>query len=344
MANLNLINHLTGCTVEGVETEYSLDDTISVTLTANDGTSFVVAPQMVGTDSIGDHVIVEFTISDDAMTASLTYDPSDGTIDTSKGVLLTGGTTPVTSITNYGAVNVYVVTPDNLTAFARTRFHAESTGETDSSITDLGVYVVSLFRLPVSVGTSATDTLKVGDFTTPVEVGTPASDTISVDFGDILLTAHNQDIVDYDTEISLFLPFKGMVSVPSDYVGQTINLKYHISVVTGDTTAVLSCNGISRAMYDMNVAQAMAYRMVSGSTIGAGNWNGAYLKGLQPYVILKWYNSLNQDINVSSQRMILGDATGYIEATDISEISGNGMLADEQEMIEQLLSNGVYIE
>ena len=67
--------------------------------------------------------------------------------------------------------------------------------------------------------------------------------------------------------------------------------------------------------------------------------------GLEPYIILKWYESKNANgRNNDFKRGVISSFTGFNSFTDITPISAQNMLANEQQMIYNALQTGVYIE
>lgn len=321
---------------------------ISITLTAVDGTEFNPEnpPQVSYTNTYGNNVVKKFTISENKETASLTFTP-----DAKNGETLefTGGAEPITVIgENYGSINVYLVTLDNLNEFAKKRFFKEvddpETGQRFEYI-DLGQYVNRIKRIFVNVPEGADAIIQCGNYDTGIRVKTPTVDRITVDFGNVTIPAHNGDLTDYESEIELFLPLKGFVSVPSDMAGKTVNLKYIVNVLTGNGVAVLSCDGVPFIMESVQPNTDIIYRLGDTVTvIGSDDWNEQELYGKESFVLVKWYESTNKDNVCSDYRNVnLADLTGFVKLADVSIISTPEMLTDEQKMIYDALENGVYM-
>lgn len=321
---------------------------ISITLTAVDGTEFNPEnpPQVFYYNSMGDPIVKKFIVSGNKKTASLTFTPD---ADNGETLEFTGGAEPITVIgENYGSINVYLVTLDNLNEFAKKRFFKEvedpETGQRFEYI-DLGQYVNRIKRIFVDVPEGADAIIQCGNYDTGITVKTPTIDRMTVDFGNVTIPAHNEDLTDYESEIQLFLPFKGFVSVPSDMAGKTVNLKYTVNTLTGNGVAVLSCDGVPFIMESVQPNTDIIYRLGDTVTvIGSDDWNEQELYGKESFVLVKWYESSNKDNICSDYRNVnLADLTGFVKLVDVSIISTPEMLADEQKMIYDALENGVYM-
>ena len=62
-----------------------------------------------------------------------------------------------------------------------------------------------------------------------------------IDFGDLQITEYYGNTLDYETDISIFLPFIGEKLLSAfDIMGGTINLKYRVDILTGACVAIIS--------------------------------------------------------------------------------------------------------
>lgn len=259
---------------------------------------------------------------------------------------------PITVVgKQYGAINVYLVTLDELAEFSGKRFFKEtgtdpSTGAPIYENIDLGAYVNKIRRVYTNIGASSTDVIRCGNYNTGVSCHQPAQDKITLDFGTAVVPAHNEDNTDYESEIQIFLPFAGFVTLNTDYAGKTIGLQYVINVVTGNGVALLSCNGVVFQVEETEPSSEIIYLSPSTQvkTVGGDDWNEMLYYGLEPYIYCKWYESATGGRNNDRQTGILGDFRGFNVFDDVTPIHTAEMLTEEQEMIYAALSDGVYIE
>lgn len=325
-------------------------DTLSVVLKANPNTAFddkMKIPVFSYQDENGYYQSKPLTVSEDKQTATGQILLGDYQ---SMGVVAEAY--PVTVVgKQYGAINVYLVTPDELAEFSGKRFFKETgtdpgTGSPIYENIDLGAYVNKIRRVYTNIGASGTDVIRCGNYNTGVSCHQPAQDKITLDFGTAVVPAHNEDNTDYESEIQIFLPFAGFVNLNNDYAGKTIGLQYVINVVTGNGVALLSCNGVVFQVEETEPSSEIIYLSPSTQvkTVGGDDWNEMLYYGLEPYIYCKWYESASNGRNNDRQTGKIGDFRGFNVFDDVTPIHTAEMLTEEQDMIYTALSDGVYIE
>lgn len=326
-------------------------ETLNVTIKANENTAFDTeqsTPNFSYYNEKGYPTKQDLTVSGDKKTATGSIVIQDGWY----GLSVNAQAYPVAVVgEQYGAINVYLVTLDELAEFSGKRFFKEtgtdpSTGATIYENIDLGAYVNRIRRVYANIGASSTDVIRCGNYNTGVSCHQPAQDKITLDFGTAVVPAHNEDNTDYESEIQIFLPFAGFVNLNTDYAGKTIGLQYVINVVTGNGVALLSCNGVVFQVEEIEPSSEIIYLSPSTQvkTVGGDDWNEMLYYGLEPYIYCKWYESATGGRNNDRQTGILGDFRGFNVFDDVTPIHTAEMLTEEQEMIYTALSDGVYIE
>lgn len=328
-------------------------ETLNITIKANPNTEFhpddeTKKPALKWKDENGYYQSMDLTVSEDKQTATgtkvLDANLSDFAVNADAFPVAVVGE-------QHGAINVYLVTLDELAEFSGKRFFKEtgtdpSTGAPIYENIDLGAYVNKIRRVYTNIGASSTDVIRCGNYNTGVSCHQPAQDKITLDFGTAVVPAHNEDNTDYESEIQIFLPFAGFVTLNTDYAGKTIGLQYVINVVTGNGVALLSCNGVVFQVEETEPSSEIIYLSPSTQvkTVGGDDWNEMLYYGLEPYIYCKWYESASNGRNNDRQTGILGDFRGFNIFDDVSPIHTAEMLTEEQEMIYAALSDGVYIE
>lgn len=324
-------------------------DTLRVVLKANPNTAFDTdkIPVFSYQDENGYYQSKPLTVSEDKQTAT-----GQILLGNYQNMGVVAEAYPVTVVgQQYGAINVYLVTLDELAEFSGKRFFKETetdpgTGAPIYENIDLGAYVNKIRRVYTNIGASSTDVIRCGNYNTGVSCHQPAQDKITLDFGTAVVPAHNEDNTDYESEIQIFLPFAGFVTLNTDYAGKTIALQYVINVVTCNGVALLSCNGVVFQVEEIEPSSEIIYLSPSTQvkTVGGEDWNEMLYYGLEPYIYCKWYESASNGRNNDRQTGILGDFIGFNIFDDVSPIHTAEMLTEEQEMIYTALSDGVYIE
>lgn len=246
---------------------------------------------------------------------------------------------------NYGAINVYCVTLDNLDAFSKQRFF-EIKDDTQGIYEEvnLGIYVNRIRRIFTNVPVSGSDSLRCGNYNTGITVQTPEKDIIMLDFGDVTLTGLNGDSEDYNAQISVFIPCRGFVSVDSKYIGKTVNLSFKVNVITGDAVAFLSCDGVIFQLESFSLSRDVIYK--TGTTelniVGGTQWDEQILYGLEPYVIITQNTTVNKPVNNTQEIVTIGDVTGYAQFENV-DLNTVNLLVDEYNTIISELEKGVYL-
>lgn len=246
---------------------------------------------------------------------------------------------------NYGAINVYCVTLDNLDAFSKQRFF-EIKDDTQGIYEEvnLGIFVNRIKRIFTNVPVSGTDSLRCGNYNTGITVQTPEKDVILLDFGDVTLTGLNGDSEDYNAQISVFIPCRGFVAVDSKYIGKTVNLSFKVNVITGDAVAFLSCDGVVFQLESFSLSRDVIYK--TGTTelniVGGTQWDEQILYGLEPYVIITQNTTINKPVNNTQESVTIGDVTGYAQFENV-DLNTVNLLVDEYNTIISELENGVYL-
>ena len=326
-------------------------ETLNITIKANENTAFDTkqsTPNFLYYNENGYPTKKELTVSEDKRTATGSIVLQNGWSNLS----VNAQAYPVVVVgEQYGAINVYLVTLDELAEFSAKRFFKKtgtdpSTGAAIYENIDLGAYVNKIRRVYTNIGASSTDVIRCGNYNTGVSCHQPSQDKITLDFGTAVVPAHNEDNTDYESEIQIFLPFAGFVNLNNAYAGKTIGLQYVINVLTGNGIALLSCNGVVFQVEETEPSSEIIYLSPSTQvkTVGGDDWNEMLYYGLEPYIYCKWYESASNGRNNDRQTGILGDFRGFNVFDDVTPIHTAEMLAEEQEMIYTALSDGVYIE
>lgn len=246
---------------------------------------------------------------------------------------------------NYGAINVYRVTLENLDAFSKQRFF-EIKDDTQGIYEEvnLGIYVNRIKRIFTNVPVSGTDTLKCGNYNTGIAVQTPEKDVLTLDFGNVALTGLNDNAEDYNAQISVFIPCRGFVAVDSKYIGKTVNLSVKVNVITGDAVAFLSCDGVTFQFETFSLCRDVIYKTGTNelNLVGGEQWDEQILFGLEPYVLITQNQTLTPPVNNTQENVTIGDVTGYAQFENVNLNTVN-LLVDEYNKIISELETGVYL-
>lgn len=295
-------------------------------------------------DELGDWVLKKGTISEDKQTGTVTFELTTG----SNHLTVYGNADVVQppTIKNYGAINVYIVTLENLEEFAKKRFF-KPTGESDTGTTysevNLGEYVNRIKRIFAPVPVGGDDVLKCGNYNTGIKVKYPESDIMLLNFGNVELTGANGNNEDYNAQIQMFIPCRGVVSIDSNYIGKTINLSIKVNVITGDAVALLSCDGVTFQIESFSLSRDVIYRLGTDlNVVGGEQWNEQILYGLEPYVLITENLTVNVPVNNTQENVTVKDVTGFAQFENVNLNAANLLVEEYNDIINQL-ETGVYL-
>lgn len=340
-------DYLTGCKITGIKPWYVENETVSATLTANEGTYFKTVPQMQYTSgNTVDDENYDFTLSKDKKTATISQKLEFSKESIELAIIsFIGSTVPEKVVTGYGSINVYRVNDSSLNQFSQARFKS-STGEVSLAYdTDLGDYVNKLHKVFCDVGEVTETTIKCGNYDTLIKADSINNPVVTIDFGNVTLPVNNSDSSDFNATVKVFVPFKGFVAVDSDFIGKTLNLKYDVDLVTGDGCYKISVGDIIISQDVVKVSSDVIYKTSKNmnlATIGSSGFSTDYLKGLKPFVVMKYYDPLKDRYNNDNSVKVLSAVTGFAKFKDIT-LPNIECLNSEYNEIVSLLSKGVIL-
>ena len=295
-------------------------------------------------NELGDWVAKQGTISEDKQTGNITFELTTGAAHLT--VYANANVLQPPTIKNYGAINVYIVTLDNLDEFAKKRFFTP-TGETETgtkySEVNLGEYVNRIKRIFATVPVGGDDVLKCGNYNTGIKVKYPDSDVMVLDFGNVELTGANGNNEDFNAQVQMFIPCRGVVTIDSKYIGKTINLTIKVNVITGDSVALLSCDGVTFQIESFSLSRDVIYRLGTDlNVVGGEQWNEQILYGLEPYVLITENLTVDVPVNNTQENVTINAVTGFAQFANVNLNTAN-LLVDEYNEIVSQLETGVYL-
>ena len=295
-------------------------------------------------DDEGNPVVVNGTISEDKQTGSVTFELTPNAVDLN--IVANANVVTPPTIKNYGAINVYIVTLANLDEFAKKRFFVQ-TSETETgtsySEVNLGQYVNRIKRIFTTVPVGGDDVLKCGNFNTGINVKYPDSDVMVLDFGNVELTGANGNNEDFNAQVQMFIPCRGVVTIDSKYIGKTINLTIKVNVITGDSVALLSCDGVTFQIESFSLSRDVLYRLGTDlNVVGGEQWNEQILYGLEPYVLITENLTVDVPVNNTQENVTINAVTGFAQFANVNLNTAN-LLVDEYNEIVSQLETGVYV-
>ena len=335
---------LTNCEIVGDKpVKVKTGQSYTFNFRANPNTELTVIESRFKDDD-GNPVVVNGTISADKQTGSVTFELTPNAVDLN--IVANANVVTPPTIKNYGAINVYIVTLANLDEFAKKRFFVQasetSTGTSYSEV-NLGTYVNRIKRIFATVHVGGDDVLKCGNYNTEIKVKYPDSDVMLLDFGNVELTGANGNNEDFNAQVQMFIPCRGVVSIDSKYIGKTINLSIKVNVITGDAVALLKCDGVTFQIESFSLSRDVLYRLGTDlNVVGGEQWNEQILYGLEPYVLITENLTVDVPVNNTQENVTINAVTGFAQFANVNLNTAN-LLVDEYNEIVSQLETGVYI-
>lgn len=248
-------------------------------------------------------------------------------------------------IDKYGSVYLYLVTINNLTDFAKIRFETVTSGGVSREI-DKGIYIKSLKRVYLNDIFAVDNYIRLGNYITNIVAKSVIKDTITLDAGNILVPSYSNNVTDFQNEYNLFLPFFGFYKIENDFINKTLNVKYECNLVNCLAVITIKADNYIIDKLDCNIATEIFYRTTDKTTElkTAGNINNNInnMKGLQPYLNIKYYSDLNENIyNNDCKHDKVKNFSGFIKCKEI--FFNNPNLKNVEELIKNELENGIIV-
>ena len=292
----------------------------------------------------GNIIVVKGTISEDKQTGSVTFTLTPNAVNLN--IVANANVLTPPTIKNYGAINVYIITLANLDEFAKKRFFvqtSETSEGTRYSEVNLGQYVNRIKRIFATVPVGGDDVLKCGNYNTGIKVKYPDSDVMVLDFGNVELTGANGNNEDFNAQIQMFIPCRGVISIDSKYIGKTINLSIKVNVITGDAVALLKCDGVTFQIESFSLSRDVLYRLGTDlNVVGGEQWNEQILYGLEPYVLITENLTVDVPVNNTQENVTINAVTGFAQFANVNLNAANLLVSEYDEIISQL-ETGVYL-
>lgn len=343
--------NLSGCTPVTKPTYCFVGEPLNIELTADSGNEFTDASKctLTGYSTTATSYIVKMTISEDKLNARGTITPTVGSEDRDDFYIIVDGIAEPqsTPTKKYGFINAYVLNEKNLEDFATARFvpYTGDSGSTkDDPISyDLGDYInrVKRFFFPVEKG--STSKLMCGNFMVNTNVFNLASDTKVLSFGSVNIPNVTQSTADYDTDLNMFVPFLGLVSLPVDIIGHTVALEMRVNLLGGSGVYVLTCEDRIVWTDEVKPCTDVLFRTQKQEVkvLGGSNFDSTYLIGFTPYIILQKKTITSTGVETSSSRLTkVKDVVGFTKLVNVKFADTSNMLMDDVNNIINILRNG----
>jgi hypothetical protein len=343
--------NLSGCTPVSQPTYCFVGEPLTITLNADSGNVFDEPDKckLTGYSTFAPMYVVPMTISEDKLTATGTITPTVGSEDRDDWHIIVDGVAhpQSTPTKKYGFINAYVLNEKNLEDFATARF-VQYTGDVGSTKEDpisydLGDYINKVKRFFFQVDKGSSSKLMCGNFMVDTTVYNLASDSKVLSFGSVEIPNVTQSTADYDTELSLFVPFIGLESLPVDLIGHTVELELRVNLLGGGGVYVMTCDDRIVWTKEVEPCSDVLFRTQKQQIqiIGGSKFDSTYLMGLTPYIVLQKKTITSTGVETASSRLTkVKDVSGFTKMVNVKFADTTNMLTDDVNTIINILRNG----
>lgn len=175
------------------------------------------------------------------------YDPGDPISEPSL---------PAWNVSDSGFLKIFIPSSTTLNLLSSKLWDSNFFENLNKYIADPRDAIISLGCVPFNVTPSGTAEIKVGSIGTGVNSAYVDNSYVNIDCGSVTINPIIGAYTDYApyTQLMLVLPYVGSVQLDTDiYMEKTINVKYHVDIVSGDCIAYIICNGNVKATYNGNM-------------------------------------------------------------------------------------------
>lgn len=186
------------------------------------------------------------------------------------------GTTPSVVIPTGSANALYTVynpTEGEIQSFGSWLWSANFVDQLLKMFNDPMQAIISLHKVFCTPATSGRNDIKVGYLNSGVQANVVSNQYVDINLGSVSLNEDYRNVFDYPpyTEVSIYLPFVGFVRLDvNDVMRSTINVMYHIDVLTGACLAEVKVtrDSFGGTLYQYAGDCSVHYPLSSGSYMG----------------------------------------------------------------------------
>ena len=340
-----LEKNLTNCIMTPDINSFIDGQVYNIVLSADTGYIFDVSPSFRYRNDEGDLITIPLTKVSDYV-----YKHDGLTVDANKASkFFITAYASIESVTSnkYGVLQIHKIDADTLNAFNDLRYYS---GSGSLSQIDLSQYISALKVIFADAISTANDNILVSNINTGINAPKIDDDYITLDLGNVLLAGMYHNVLDkMYSEIFLNLPFVDVYKLDSVYMNETINIKYRVNLISGDSAIFISIVRDSETflidVINVNMSFDLPYVYPIESDIKqlktkikAVNFN------VTPTVTIKQRLKADANNNIYQCYKIDTPANenGYfkIERLDADTIPASASIRNK---IENLLKAGVYI-
>lgn len=246
---------------------------------------------------------------------------------------------------NYGLITLYKPDKEVLKDLPELVLYQDKPNSQNTNIVDIPKYIVNYFTLPLDIESNDYKYMSFGGNISGLQCKYINDNIYEIDFGNIDLTGFYQNLVDYESEVSIYLPYLNTITLPTDKViDKTINLVYRIDLLTGLFIAVIKANNVIIHSVNGKMSKNIPYINTDKeyNSLINGNLDGAFLMNDKvPKIIFNSKTMIENIVNSKSETVKLNTLSGFNSIENLQIVKSENMLSSDIDQIKNILSIGI---
>lgn len=274
----------------------------------------------------------DFVLQDNLYIINAQFNHSSVTSVKIKGVAV--GTTALLS--DYGLIRVYKTDKTINKSLVTHRFNNNE---------DLGQYIYSFVRFPFSIDTKDDANIYLGIVDTQIKAPLITKQIHKLSLGKKKITGLYGDSRDIDNiDIFCLLPFYGLHNINSLYVNTEIEIIYIVDILSNTASIELYSDDVLIDSIDCYIGYSIPYIIQQGYITHNITLQNNITKRFDPKIIIKQHKQIDNCIYTTYKNCLINDVSdGFIKCENIKLKIKPQMSLYEQQLIENNLTNGIYI-
>lgn len=241
----------------------------------------------------------------------------------------------------YNYISIYKPTIEQVDTLLKQQYIEGRNG----NILNLNDYIIKLNKCYYNFESVGSENIYLGEFNSNIYCQKIDNSIKIIDFGSVFIPELYQNSLDYESKLSIYLPFIGVISLDIRFMNKSVNLIYKTNPINGDTIALLYENGNEFELGKCNIYFQTPIKY-NNSSIYILNYieNPMFIMDKTPYIeiITNEMFGVNPNYGYDNNMWFkLSDCHGYIQCSELDLRLLNNVSSDIFNEIYKCLIEGV---
>ena len=255
---------------------------------AQDGLNVIRVPRVIIDYTRGnfqEHREITLTLSSGYYVSSWTSDITSLEINIQSAYIIGLASDSIPLINDYDIIRCYAVNNNIMSQLASVRFF--NTDDMGSFI-DLGKFILKYIRYPFNIDTADSQgNIQLGFYDTNILSDLPLMQFCDINLGSVLVYGlyHNNADID-NASILLHLPYYGIYNLDSIYINTTIDINYHVDILSNLCVIQIYSNNVLVDCLDCAIGYNIPYILDDMINIKRLDLHDTSIKKITPKIIV----------------------------------------------------------